>query len=121
MADSYVSDAVVPERSDAERLPLSLAARSIPTALLPRQSPSAMQLAGKGVFGPPRDRAEASMFFARSAIALATRAPALPAQGNMAADRIIITDPLSGLPARSRFTSSIARSSTTSQRPGAAQ
>ncbi|NLS03613.1 P22 coat - protein 5 family protein [Rhizobium sp. P32RR-XVIII] len=38
-----------------------------------------------------------NMFFARSAIALATRAPALPAQGDMAADRIIITDPLSGL------------------------
>lgn len=38
-----------------------------------------------------------NMFFARSAIALATRAPALPAQGDSAADRMIITDPISGL------------------------
>lgn len=38
-----------------------------------------------------------NMFFARSAIALATRAPALPAQGDSAIDRMIITDPLTGL------------------------
>jgi hypothetical protein len=38
-----------------------------------------------------------NMFFARSAIALATRAPALPAQGDSAVDRMVITDPLTGL------------------------
>lgn len=38
-----------------------------------------------------------NMFFARSAIALATRAPALPEQGDMAADRMIISDEISGL------------------------
>lgn len=38
-----------------------------------------------------------NMFFARSAIALATRAPALPEQGDSAVDRMIITDPLTGL------------------------
>lgn len=38
-----------------------------------------------------------NMAFARSAIALATRAPALPPQGDSAIDRTIITDPLSGL------------------------
>lgn len=38
-----------------------------------------------------------NMLFARSAIALATRAPALPAQGDSAVDRMVITDPISGL------------------------
>ncbi|WP_148716484.1 P22 phage major capsid protein family protein [Chitinolyticbacter meiyuanensis] len=38
-----------------------------------------------------------NMFFARSAIALATRAPALPEQGDSAVDRMIVTDPLTGL------------------------
>lgn len=38
-----------------------------------------------------------SMAFARSAIVLATRAPALPQQGDSAVDRQIITDPVSGL------------------------
>ncbi|WP_110970867.1 P22 phage major capsid protein family protein [Pseudomonas huaxiensis] len=38
-----------------------------------------------------------NMFFARSAIALATRAPALPPQGDSAIDRMIVTDPLTGL------------------------
>lgn len=38
-----------------------------------------------------------NMFFARSAIALATRAPALPEQGDMADDRLIITDLITGL------------------------
>lgn len=38
-----------------------------------------------------------NMVFARSAIALATRAPALPPQGDSAIDRMIITDPLTGL------------------------
>lgn len=39
----------------------------------------------------------ANMAFARSAIALATRAPALPDEGDMAEDRYLITDPRSGL------------------------
>lgn len=38
-----------------------------------------------------------NMFFARSAIQLATRAPALPDGGDAAVDRQIITDPRSGL------------------------
>ncbi len=38
-----------------------------------------------------------NMAFARSAIALATRAPALPPQGDMAIDRTIVTDANSGL------------------------
>ncbi|WP_379069326.1 hypothetical protein ACHMW4_04020 [Mesorhizobium sp. UC22_110] len=38
-----------------------------------------------------------NMAFARSAIALATRAPALPPQGDSAIDRQIVTDPDSGL------------------------
>jgi hypothetical protein len=38
-----------------------------------------------------------NMSFARSAIALATRAPALPPQGDSAIDRQIITDAVSGL------------------------
>jgi hypothetical protein len=38
-----------------------------------------------------------NMCFARSAIALATRAPALPAEGDLAVDRQVITDPRSGL------------------------
>jgi len=38
-----------------------------------------------------------NMAFARSAIALATRAPALPQEGDLALDRQIVTDPRSGL------------------------
>lgn len=38
-----------------------------------------------------------NMCFARSAIALATRAPALPEEGDSADDRQIVTDPRSGL------------------------
>lgn len=38
-----------------------------------------------------------NMFFCRSAIQLATRAPALPAQGDSAVDRMLVTDPLTGL------------------------
>lgn len=38
-----------------------------------------------------------NMFFARSAIMLATRVPALPQQGDSAVDRTIVTDPISGL------------------------
>jgi hypothetical protein len=38
-----------------------------------------------------------NMAFARSAIAVATRAPALPKQGDSAADRQVVSDPLSGL------------------------
>jgi hypothetical protein len=56
-----------------------------------------------------------NMAFARSAIALATRVPALPKQGDMAADRMIITDPISGLSFEVACTSSTARSSTRSR------
>ena len=38
-----------------------------------------------------------NMVFSRNALALATRAPALPEEGDSAADRQIITDPRSGL------------------------
>lgn len=38
-----------------------------------------------------------NMAFARSALAVATRAPALPEGGDSASDRMIITDPTSGL------------------------
>jgi hypothetical protein len=38
-----------------------------------------------------------SLGFARSALALATRVPALPEQGDSASDRMIISDPISGL------------------------
>lgn len=38
-----------------------------------------------------------NMAFSRSAITLATRAPALPEEGDMADDRTMITDPVSGL------------------------
>lgn len=43
------------------------------------------------------NNAARNMAFSRSAIALATRAPALPQQGDMAADRMIVSDPVSGL------------------------
>jgi hypothetical protein len=38
-----------------------------------------------------------NMAFSRNAFALATRVPALPEQGDSAADRMIVTDPMSGL------------------------
>jgi hypothetical protein len=38
-----------------------------------------------------------NLFFARSAIVLATRVPALPKQGDSAVDRTVVTDPVSGL------------------------
>jgi hypothetical protein len=37
------------------------------------------------------------MAFSRSAIILATRAPAVPEEGDLAVDRMLITDPVSGL------------------------
>jgi len=39
----------------------------------------------------------ANMAFSRSAIVLATRAPALPKEGDQAVDRFTVTDPRSGL------------------------
>lgn len=43
------------------------------------------------------DSYTANMAFSRSAIVLATRAPALPEEGDMADDRMLITDPVSGI------------------------
>lgn len=40
----------------------------------------------------------ANMAFDANAIVLLARAPAVPAQGDMAADRIVVTDPISGIP-----------------------
>ena len=66
--------------------------------------------AGTVVIGAPGLRATASsasftitaasvrnFAFARNAIALATRLPALPAEGDSADDRVLITDPVSGI------------------------
>ena len=41
--------------------------------------------------------ATCNMGFSRSAIVLATRAPALPEEGDMATDRMLVTDPRTGL------------------------
>lgn len=43
------------------------------------------------------DNGQRNMAFSRNAIHLVTRAPALPEEGDMAVDRQIITDPMSGL------------------------
>lgn len=54
-------------------------------------------LAASAVAMTVGDTAARNMCFARSALVLAARAPALPEEGDMADDRMIITDPRSGL------------------------
>lgn len=54
-------------------------------------------LAASAVAMTVGNTAAQNMAFNRSALVLATRAPALPEEGDMAEDRIIITDPRSGL------------------------
>lgn len=56
--------------------------------LLTTISGAAITVIGSGSF---------NLGFSRSAIVLATRAPALPEEGDMAADRMLITDPRTGL------------------------
>jgi hypothetical protein len=41
--------------------------------------------------------ATCNMGFSRSALVLACRAPALPEEGDMATDRLLVTDPRTGL------------------------
>lgn len=69
-------------------------------------APGAITLAAPGLLKPLAASAVAmtivgnatrNMVFSRNALALATRAPALPEEGDSAADREIITDPRSGL------------------------
>ena len=66
---------------------LTLNANGLRTAILGDASPAITV----------RAASSRSMAFAKSAIVLATRAPALPAEGDMAVDRTFITDPRSGL------------------------
>jgi len=64
-----------------------------------------LTLAGPGLRQPLADNAavtigngyRGNMAFSRSALVLAARAPALPEEGDMADDRMVITDPRSGL------------------------
>lgn len=60
-------------------------------------APGLKQTLADGVAMTVVAAAARNMAFARSAIALATRAPALPVEGDSADDRMVITDPNSGL------------------------
>ncbi len=60
-------------------------------------APGLKQTLADGVAMTVVAAAARNMAFARSAIALATRAPALPTEGDSADDRMVITDPNSGL------------------------
>jgi len=60
-------------------------------------APGLLTSAASGVAVTVVNSAAQNMAFARTAIALATRLPALPEGGDMAADRTVITDPRSGL------------------------
>lgn len=60
-------------------------------------APGLMQAASTGATVTLAAAATCNMGFSRSAIVLATRAPALPEEGDMASDRILITDPRTGL------------------------
>jgi len=60
-------------------------------------NPGLQQLLANGVAATVGNNFTANMAFSRNAIQLATRAPALPTQGDSAIDRTLITDPVSGL------------------------
>ncbi|WP_353192117.1 P22 coat - protein 5 family protein [Pandoraea pnomenusa] len=60
-------------------------------------APGLMQNAATGATVTLAAVATCNMGFSRSAIVLATRAPALPEEGDMATDRILVTDPRTGL------------------------
>lgn len=60
-------------------------------------APGLMQAINTGTAVTVSSSFTANMAFARSAIVLATRAPALPEEGDMAEDRVMIVDPRSGL------------------------
>lgn len=60
-------------------------------------APGLMQAINTGTAVTVASSFTANMAFARSALVLATRAPALPEEGDMAEDRVMITDPRSGL------------------------
>lgn len=60
-------------------------------------APGLMQAANTGATVTLAAAATRNMGFSRSAIVLATRAPALPEEGDMADDRMMITDPRSGI------------------------
>lgn len=60
-------------------------------------APGLMQSLASGAAVTLSAAATCNMGFSRSAIVLATRAPALPEEGDMATDRMLITDPRTGL------------------------
>jgi hypothetical protein len=60
-------------------------------------APGLMQALNTGAAVTVASSFTANMAFSRSSIVLATRAPALPEEGDMAADRMLITDPRTGL------------------------
>ncbi|AOY93824.1 P22 coat - protein 5 family protein [Cupriavidus sp. USMAA2-4] len=60
-------------------------------------APGLMQALSTGATVTLAAAATRNMGFSRSAIVLATRAPALPEEGDMAEDRIMVTDPRSGI------------------------
>lgn len=59
--------------------------------------PGLLRPLANGVAISVRANGVKNMAFARTAIALATRMPALPEEGDSAVDRTVITDPVSGL------------------------
>ncbi|OBR52338.1 P22 phage major capsid protein family protein [Paraburkholderia tropica] len=60
-------------------------------------APGLMQALATGAAVTVSSAYTGNMAFARSALVLATRAPALPEEGDMAEDRVMLTDPRSGL------------------------
>ncbi|AIU29349.1 P22 coat - protein 5 family protein [Pandoraea pnomenusa] len=60
-------------------------------------APGLMQAASANATVTVAAAATCNMGFSRSAIVLATRAPALPEEGDMATDRMLVTDPRTGL------------------------